>query len=618
MKNVWTFLGETKWRQKLLLGFTFVFLIYSRFYQLGSIPVSIPHDEMVYAVQAKSYVLQGTTLDQQHSPWSLKPFDHLYAELPATLMALGYLLTNNPLAGAHLTSALMGVTIPFILSYIFWNLWKNKTLSMALFVVATFNPLFWQFSRLGYDAWYSLWFYLLGTTLLTHPKEKIKWISMPIFFFGFFNYQGFKLLLFPYVLMIALVQIISDLHLWSFKEFIKSITTIFKQHTAILSVALSALALTLFFGVVLLPNQGDVEGRLNDIIFKDDQMIIDQVNLDRRQALVSPLTRILVNRPTALVGFMFDRFLSAFNLHLLFMQVEPDVSGFSVWTHGIFYWFEGILMILGVSMILSKKKTRQVGYIFLTFIPILSLPTLINSGSEWHLLRTMLSYTILIFFTAWGMYWLSRHKVLLYLSIPFYLLCIIGFYYEYFYHYPVISADWANYHERIVANYVRLASEAFPDKIISVHVAQPNYFFWSYVLYTDQIKDENIDALAQIESMNSSDNNNKYQLGNVIFSNSCNVDPKAEIFIAESTFRFCESAVSNLIENNHLSPEEHEQRSYNTLVAILDSGEKLYLLNDKLCRDFSLNNFVHPKSVADLNVEKMDRETFCTTWVTYQ
>ena len=90
------------------LMLTTFFLFWSRLFLLQIIPSTIPHDELVYAAQAKSYALQGTTIDQLHFWWQLTPFDAMYAELPATLMSLGFLFSHNALIGAHFTSALMG------------------------------------------------------------------------------------------------------------------------------------------------------------------------------------------------------------------------------------------------------------------------------------------------------------------------------------------------------------------------------------------------------------------------------------------------------------------------------------------------------------------------------
>jgi len=126
-----------------------IFLIWSRFYQLDLLPASLTHDETVYAISAQSFILQGTDLTQSHKPWSLTPIHPMYAEWPATIMSLGFLISHNSLFAAHFPSALMGVLLPFIFGWLLWGVWRNKQLAIIGVVIAAANPLLWQFSRLS-------------------------------------------------------------------------------------------------------------------------------------------------------------------------------------------------------------------------------------------------------------------------------------------------------------------------------------------------------------------------------------------------------------------------------------------------------------------------------------
>jgi hypothetical protein len=65
----------------------FVFTLFTRFWLLDRLPVSLVHDETVYAAQAKSFAVQGTTLNQAIPWWSLQPVHPFYAELPSVVMA---------------------------------------------------------------------------------------------------------------------------------------------------------------------------------------------------------------------------------------------------------------------------------------------------------------------------------------------------------------------------------------------------------------------------------------------------------------------------------------------------------------------------------------------------
>ncbi len=613
----------------------FGFLGFSRLFILDSVPATIPHDEMVYAIQAKSYVVQGTTLNQLHRPWMISPFDNMYAELPATFMALGYLLSNNPLVGAHLTSALMGISMPFILAWLVYGIWKRKDLAIGIAVVSIFNPLFWQMSRLGYDNWYSLWFYLLGAAFMVHDNKKLQWASLVIFGLGFFNYQGFKLLLLPWVVVVFLLKLSVGVTppTWAaIRKYVLQLThnrvttkNLLSGLLPRLSVVLFAFLLTAFYGLVLLPNQAGVNERLSKTIFSDSAKIAQLVDLERRQAFVSPLLNLYSNKATITLNFILDRFANAFDLNLLFLQVEPAVSGFSVWVHGIFYWIEGLLMIIGIAWLFSKPKYRLNASIILGSVVLFSLPSLINTGSEWYLLRTLLSYTMLLLLAGIGMTWVIKRRLTMLLLLPLYAIAIANFKYIYFYRYPVISLDWGNYHERLVARYITLLAERHPETKVSVHVGQPNYYYWSYLLYGDRLNSETKDSIAQNELQDASSSSQIFSIDNVTFTNGCEVSADATVLVAESSFQDCETAISNFdrskINNTQAATDSaaiQNQRTFNSIVAILDSGEKLYVLDDVLCKGKNLRSYVFPTTHADVAVEKLNADQFCLNWISDQ
>ncbi len=612
------------------------FLIFSRLFLLNSVPATIPHDEMVYAIQAKSYVVQGTTLDQLHRPWMISPFDDMYAELPATFMALGFLLSSNPLVGSHLTSALMGISLPFILAWLFYGLWKRKDVAIGIGIVTVFNPLLWQMSRLGYDVWYSLWFYVLAAAFLVQKNKTLQWLSILIFGIGFFNYQGYKLLLFPWVTIVLLLKITASktLPTWSdFAQFVSKkaliitkIKTVFFLYLPQFVAVLFSLLLTIFYGLVLLPNQAGVSERLGKTIFSDTEKIAQLVNLERRQAFVSPLLQWYTNKATITLNFMLDRLANAFDLNLLFLQIEPAVSGFSVWVHGIFYWIEGVFILIGIVWLLSQPKHRANGMILLIGILGLCLPTLINTGSEWHLLRTMFSYTLLIVFAGVGLSWILKHRLVLAIVLPLYLLAIGNFTYIYFYRYPVISLDWSNYHERLVARYLVLLAQQQPEIQVSVHVSQPNYYYWSYLLYSNRLTDENKAVISQNAAQDLSSPVQTYSIDNVTFTSGCEVNPSASVLIAETSFEYCKSELSDFDHAKTgqtaigTEPTETEKsgRSFNSIVSILDSGQKLYILDDQLCTGKKLKSYVFPTSYEDIAVEKLNSDQFCLNWISDQ
>lgn len=621
----------TEWYDHVIMLKKFIwipivgFLILSRLFLLHLVPATIPHDEMVYAIQAKSYVVQGTTLDQLHRPWMISPFDAMYAELPATIMMLGFLLSNHPLVATHLASALMGISLPFVLAWLFYGLWHRKDVAIGIGLVAIFNPLLWQMSRLGYDTWYSLWFYLVGASLLVQSNKKLQWLSLLVFGLGFFNYQGFKLLLFPWVFLVVGLKFSAHPPLPKITNY-RALVTLIKTWLPQICAVILVLLMTLYYGLVLLPKQAGVNERLNKTIFSDTEKIAQLVDLERRQTFVSPFLNLYTNKATITLNFMLDRLANAFDLNLLFLQVEPAVSGFSVWVHGLFYWIEGLLIMIGIIWMFGQPKLRINGILLLMGVVSLCLPTLINTGSEWHLLRTMLSYTLLVVFAGIGLSWVLKHRLVLLVVLPVYAIAIGNFAYIYFFRYPVISLDWGNYHERLVARYVTLLTERQPNVKISVHVAQPDYYYWSYLLYSNRLTTETKDQIAQNTLLNANAVVQTFKIDNVIFTSGCEVEQNTDVMIAETSFEYCESELANFDHGKtgqaetDLTPTETEQprRSFNSIVAIMDSGQKLYILDDQLCQGKKLKSYVFPTTYADIVVEKLNADQFCLNWISDQ
>lgn len=610
-----------KWLIMLGFGALLVFLVASRLVLLNTVPAITAHDEMVYVVQAKSYMVQGLSLLQDHRPWQLSPFDPLYAELPASIMALGFFFSHNPLVAAHLPSAMMGITLPFLLAWLSYGIWRDRKAAVAVGVLAVFNPLLWQFSRLGYDAFYSLWFYVLGGALLLTPKGKLKYLSIPVFIIGFFNYQGFKLLLVPWIAFLLAMRLAIEVGFSPSVQLIQPMIAWFRKHLGQILVLVGAFGLVALYAFVILPSQPGVKDRLGHTIFSQTELVVDEVNWQRRLALQSPVAAIFSNKALLVARFMLTRLSRAFDPSLLFLLIEPSVSGFSVWTHGIFYWVEGIWMALGVIALARKKKWRWPVVVMLVAVVGLCFPTLINSGSEWHLLRTSLSYTVLLLLAGWGLAFTLQQRWWKWPLLGLYAALIVNFTYTYFWLYPVISLDWGNFEERIVSNYARLVAEQNPDARIKVYVSQPNYYFWTHLVFADVITKNSVDEIANQMRTGAQGSANTFTIDNVTFTDVCTSDPDVDVVIAEKEFVACllpEQKVFDVLSVDEQAKYEHLRQPSLRVAAALDSGVESSIYQDQLCGDQQLKSYISVKNWRDLRLEDLSREEFCQTWLVYQ
>jgi hypothetical protein len=582
--------------------FLTIFLFWSRFYQLDILPASLTHDEVIYAAQAKSYALQSTDLTQSHHPWSLKPIHPMYAEWPTTVMSLGFLINDKPLWATHFSSALMGVLTPFIFGWLLWGIWKNKQLAIIGVVIAATSPLLWQFSRLSYDTFYSVFFYLAGGAIYVNLKDKQRWWSLVLFTIGFFQYQGLKLLLVPWVGLLFLLK---------FSSFKKAKTQLLKPAGLIVT---AAVVVSLIYGFILLPSQ-KTNNRLSRTIFSGSETIAKQVDTDRRLSLISPWQKYTTNKFTQRGWFMVDRLIGAFNPNLLFRYGEPNTSGFAVWTHGIFYLIDAVLILLGIAAILAKKKTRWGGTLVLFSIVIFSIPDLINTMSEWHLPRTFLAYTMLLVLISWGGWFVWQNRFWRWIVSGIYLISIAHFGYQYFYRYPVTHLDAGTWDERIAATYAGLAINAQSNTQVWIHSNTPEMTFYNYLLYENLITAESLEAIKNTVLSNQDTILKRYYLDSIVVTNDCVDIHQKRISIWQADHNFCKTVEHEMDEVSY-KKQEMTRAQRLSISAVLDSRETYFIYGDTICQQYQLPQFVHLQQIQDLNLKQMTQQQFCQKWIT--
>lgn len=604
--------------EKLLFGFGVLFLVWSRFWLLASVPATLTHDETVYAIQSKSFVEQGTTLNQELSFFTLQPSHIMYAEWPAQVMALGFLFSDNPLFATHFSSAVMGLLFPFLVSILVYGIWKRSDVAKATWFVIVFSPLFWQMSRLSYDAFFSIFFYIAAGALFVQKRPALVLASLPFFAIGFFQYQGFKLLLTPWIGLLCMLMLVERTKKWQ----ISAIITFFREHPYHLLVLGVSMGIMAYYGLILLPQQ-NVSTRLSSFIFSDDTYLEEIVNTERRLSLENPFMSLVSNKFTATFVFILQRLVGVFNLKTLLLLIEPNVSGFSVWTHGVFYWLELALSGIGMAWLLMTRKTRISGLLLLASILTFCLPALVNIGSEWYLLRSMFSYFLLLVAAGWGLAYLTRNRKVAFLVAIAYLLSILNFAYQYWYRYPVISLDWGNFDERVLARYLDLYQDNHPTTQILVYGVEPEFDYWSFLLYSNKFNKETADSIAeQSRRFTPFLSEAEYQIGNITFSSFCApADPHAvvttatlpHVVIIRKDHKRCseQDPVKIAMEASAIRPA----KTVLSVPAVLDSGQRIAIYGDELCQEYA-RTFVHLKDLDQTMLENKNTETLCSQWIT--
>lgn len=579
----------------LLVLITFLFA--SRFYNLHQFPVGLTHDEVVYALQARSFAEQGLTANQQQSIFSFLPVHPWYAELPAVLISPFYLLTDNQLLATRLFPAILSVTFPFVFSWFVYQVWGNKKLAMVSLAIGAVSPLWWQFGRLAYDPVFSIYFYLLGGAMFLSKNWKLVIASCLVLIVGFLQYQGYKLV-FPFWIL-ALIFIKNQKYL---KQKLLKFDSNFYQ-----SLSLSLICGIFFLLFSAYSFSGDItRDRLSFTLLGDANYISEKVNLDRRLSFQNNLTNISSNKATLLMKDLLEKSTKVLSLEMLFVNGEAAASGFAVWQHGFFYVIDFLLIALGIFAAFKKKENKFNSSVLLLLVPFLLLPALLNTSSEWYLFRGFFTYTILTIFVSWGAYYLfsSRYRLLFSAAYLFGVLWFVVLFYN---RYPVFSADSAWISERVMSDYISRVLKENGDQEIVVYTVDPPILFSSYLIYSRAYDHYSADSIAN--AINKGDETGDYRLGSVEFSSKCvDLSDQERVVIAEYWRGVCNENGSE-IEQSLVDQESL------AIPNVLDSGAKFNIYHDQLCTNENLKSFTQITNMDDFSIEVMEQEEFCYKWI---
>lgn len=556
-------------------------LLLSRFSFADQFPAALTHDELVYAAQAKAISITGKTLDQKYFPWSMQPLHPMYAELPGVFMTPFFWIFSNPLLATRGLSLLLGILFPFVIGWFFYEWFKSKKIAYVSLLLASVNPLLWQMSRLMYDAPYSVFFYLLGGALFLRSKSKIMLtFSFFALFVGFMGYQGYKLLFVPWLLLLIWKK-----NQMTFKKMSKN-TQFF---------GVTCLLLFVFYVLVLLPNQ-QVDNRFNNTIFSDIDYLTTQVNEERRLTVQNPFMQIFSNKFTAVIKFMVEKFVNAFNANIVFWAGESAQSKFAVWGHGWFYVVDFLILIVGLISLGYNKKFLKPGLGLLLFIAVATVPSIVNSGNSWYLLRMFFPNILLLGILSIGFIQLAKYRFVLIFLICMYAVSVAYFGYYYYYRYPILGQNTGYLSERVIIDYIDRVRQTDKEIPISIHTVDVPVMLWSYIVYSDIYTNETAPEIAQFSGKD------EIHINNISITTKCAIPTQPGIVINEAWRTPCDN-----VDTTSLQPL--------SIPSIVDNGTYWNIYNDSMCKENANRPYIEVTTMNDFNLEEQSNEKFCNQWL---
>ncbi len=545
-----------------------------RFLWLDKVPPAIGGDELVYILTAKFVFLRWTDILGTWNPLSVfifhYPFDQFQAELPYFLL-LSIFKFLPIVAGAKFAYSLISIFTIIIIYFLTKELFGKKTALIASFVAAI-NPWFIFIGRTAYESVPATFFYLFSIYFLLKAKNwKILW-SIPILALAFYSYIGTKLIFFPFVLMVLLFV------------FYRNKKRFLKQY---LTVGLFSLALVVFFFFTIKSNPSLSSSRTSNIFSVNNPEISQMVDKERKATINNCLVPIFENKLTAFSGQLITKVFTTLSSNYLFLEGD---NFYSVYSHGLFYPIDAIFLLFGLLFIFAKERKNF--YFFFSLIILSLVPQFFYTFSEANFTpHIVLFFPFLIILIAYGIAnisQLTKGKIILVLIVVAYGISLANFINIYFYQYPL--RETFDFRIRLLAKYIELAGNS---EKISIYNPRSADTFMKYIFYADSINKNSADKIS------SALKNNRYILGNVVFTDCNKFDFSKNVSILDYS---CGDYGSNV---KHIS------------IANLSDGFGTFrIYNDKVCKGIGLDPFPMNIKLSNFSVENLSREDFCKAYIT--
>ncbi len=576
----------------------FLLAVFSRFYRLDNLPMTRQYDELVYILNAQSAILSGTNLNNDWQPWSFKPVMPMYSELTTTVL-MPWLSFNLPLKiASFLPFIFISLASPALIALLLYELTKNKKLAYWSWLIALFNPFIWQMGRLGFDSMWSFFFYLLGAWLFLRLKKWQKLWSLLPFIFGFYQYQGHKALL-PFLLLsLTFYQVWPLLkQKFAWKKWLQFLPEFF--------ISLVLIGLTTFYVLVLLPQQTNLE-RTSTLLSPNSELITTKISTLRRLTLISPLKNVLTNKYLATGQEIVNRIVGSYNLDELFLASGEDNKMFYVVSnHGLFYLFDGLLILAGI-IYLVKNKNWRLGLFLLGLMLAATAPTWIADG-EWYFYRAAFRVVPMIILAALGCeyFWTKIKllgKIFLLLSYFFSGLYFANLYFNYL---PLKAAADPFFADVVLSQYLQQEDGERP---VSLMVNDHRVTWMNHLYYTGGLNKEN---LTQAKENWQSE---KIAWENLTFGPNCfdpeKVKASSDLIVIAYDYRGCDDNATSV--KNEL---KKAGISHKVIRSPIDGGEKYFLINDQVCEEKDLAGTLLFKNWNELELAKLSQADLCRLWI---
>lgn len=551
----------------------------TRFLWISKIPATFSSDELTYAVTSHFIVTTGSDKGKTWKPinllWFSYPKFDKAAELPYLSSYLADIISHGSKVGQRYMAAIQSIALVFII-YLLGSLLFTEPVGFIAALIATVNPWLIYTGRTLYEATPSMFWYLTALYLGLRPGKWMFIGSLAAYVLAFLSYIGTKTLIVPYMIVSG---VLSYTH-----SNTKKISAIKLTILLMLGVGIS-----IYYMSSVTHNNSAT--RINELFTPMSAVIGSEVDAIRKTSIYSPFVSIFTNRFTVYGWNIIEKFFLSISPGYLFLHGDQF---FSFWNHGLFYLVDLVFLCIGI-LVLFNKNRKILGIIGL-FIAIGTIPQLIHTiQHQNYSLHTTLTIPFLIYLIAYGIFetieFAKAYKSLVGAGIfMVYVVSTVNFFYLYFYIHPIYTPF--DFEKRIISSYINRLSPSskvrYFTQIITPDIVK-QLIFWT-------------DA---------------YQSTNLEYESDGEIK---QAVIGKVTLLKCSQMAGKVMDTKEVTIVDARcapirNPSSIAVTQLKDSGLLLQIENDHLCNTFNLPAYLSGFQTSMLDVEKLNNEKFCTTYL---
>ncbi len=403
--------------------------------------------------------------------------------------------------------------------------------------------------------------------------------SLPFFVAGFLSYHGAKLLFLPLIALLCL---------WKYLDNGKV------NWKPLLSLAVLAFLISFSYFVTLKYQPSNA--RTGEIVFNDSAAASSSVDNERKAAIPGFQQQIFLNKATYFYKRLTDTYLHTFSTDFLFVSGE-NRGAYSFWIHGLFYYIDFPLIILGLIGLYTVSK--KVWWLVVGIIAISPITSVLSGGEPSYVIRSGLLFPMLAALSGIGIWFLlnqfKKYRILVGgVILIIYLFSVANFLNLYFTRYPIYNSEGFYFSNKILSRYIDLNLDKEEITPIIISVVEPRILFEKFLFYNNLYTKESAGNLNQKIAQKD------FSYKNIRFISKCSQDVAtgSAILVYEAKME-CEKEVQPT--TRILSPS--------------DAGSLFIIKNDKLCTHYNLSRYPRINSIFEFDVNNLDPENFCKTWI---